>query len=503
MKIKSLKINNYRCFENLEVTFDSDYNLHVIIAPNMIGKSALIKAIRIAASSYLRKIIPSGTKSISADEHRVIGQNPFTDIARECSIQPVAELRIFNGKEWATETFEWRIFRENNTKVKTKYEQISDNALERSIVRTFDRVIEKKEECLPVFLYVGTEYIHQPHAKTDTLQLDGSAKQGYWYCFEEKSMESYVFNWQKLMYTTLLEQKEKENAQILYGSIPKLFLESFENVILGVFPDEIISVQWIKNFKESKTRPRKEGEKSELKTKSDYILTFGFKNGEVRTYDMLSDGYRYLILLAGELITRCVLLNKHLDENVAQTTNGIVLIDEFGIHLHPELQMSAIQRLCQTFPKIQFIISTHSPLLLNGLKKEQVHILEKDENENRKIRNSDIDIEGLGAEGILKDLFGMLSTLDDTSRQWADSYRQLFIKKENAGLTIAESDQFEYLEKKLVSIDSGLSIQVEEDPLYEKFKERLKQFEVIAAQKDIDLSDEQIDSIIKSIIKND
>jgi predicted ATP-binding protein involved in virulence len=503
MKINSLIIKNYRCFEELTVTFDERYNLHAIIAPNMVGKSALIKALRIATSSYLRKIMPSANKSISADEHRVIGTNPFTDVARECSIQPTATMNIFSGKEWTTEKFEWLIYRENNTKVKTKYEAVSANDFEKNIKRTYDRVVEKREKSLPVFLYVGTEYIHQPHAKTDTLRTDGSALQGYWYCFEEKSMENYVFEWLKKMYETREEQQLKENANILYGDIPKLFLDSFEQVIKNIFPDEIVSVQWIKNFTESKTRPRKAGEVSELKTKTDYILTFGFKNNEVRTYDMLSDGYRYLILLAGELITRCVLLNKHLKGEIAQQTEGVVLIDEFGIHLHPELQMSALKKLCDAFPKVQFIISTHSPLLLNGLSKEQVHILEKDEQENRTIRNSNVDVIGLGAEGILTELFGMLSTFDDTSQLWASNYKKLFIKKNESkdGLNKEESRIFQDLENKLITIDPGTTIPIKEDPLYEKFKEHLKKFEALAAEEKPELSDDKIDEIIKEIIK--
>jgi len=506
MKIESLNIKNYRCFENLDVSFDSKHNLHVIIAPNMAGKSALIKAIRISASSYLRKIVSNGSKSISPNEHRVIGTNPFSDIARECSIQTVATLNVFNGKEWDVEKFEWKIYREhnNNSKTNTKYEDISKNGLDKNIKKAYDRVIEQKEKHLPLLLYVGTEYIHQPHAKTDTLKEDGSALQGYWYCFEEKSMESYVFDWLEKMYQISKEQEEKENAKILYEDLPNLFLGNFENIIKKIFPNEIIAVEWIKNHKESKTRPRKDGVASEIKTKSINIITFRFANGEVRTYDMLSDGYRYLILLAGELITRCVLLNKHLKDDVALQTDGIVLIDEFGIHLHPELQMSAIQRLCETFPNIQFIVTTHSPLLLNGLKKKQVHILEIDSKKNRTIRNPGFDVIGLGAEGILKDLFGLLSTLDDTSKKWAEAYKKLFLKNvSEQGLNEQESQEFKSLENKLSSVDPGITMHISEDPLYVKFKNRLKNFEIDAAKKGVDMSDEEIDSIIKQVIKKD
>ncbi|ASZ14053.1 AAA family ATPase [Chitinophaga pendula] len=503
MKINKLSIRNFRCFEDLVVDFSPDHNLHVIIAPNMVGKSALIKAVRIAASSYLRKIIRGGARNISNVDHRVIGNNPFTDIARECSISTAAEVLNWNGRTWETSTFEWRIYRENTINTKTKYESLTSNDLDNAVIRTYDRVIEKNEKYLPLLLYVGTEYIHQPHAQTDTLDLDGSAQQGYWYCFEEKSMENYVFDWLKIMNDTLDEQKEKSNADILYGDLPKLFLECFEEIIKKIFPDEIIGVQFLKKRVTSQTRPREANKEREIKVKNESIITFRFANDEVRTYEMLSDGYRYLVLLAGEIITRSLLLNKHLSTEVADITNGIVLIDEFGIHLHPELQMSALQRLKAAFPNIQFIISTHSPLLLNGLKKEQVHILEVDGNSQRIIRNASQDVIGLGAEGILKDIFGMTSTLDDISRKWAQDYRELFLKKTSMGLTEIESDEFKQLGENLSEI--SLSPEIDsvdiQDPLYQRFKMYINREKTLKGKNPSEITEDEMEKIIKEIIK--
>ena len=106
-----------------------------------------------------------------------------------------------------------------------------------------------------------------------------------------------------------------------------------------------------------------------------------------------------------------------------------MIIDEFGIHLHPELQNAALTRLAKAFPKIQFLVSTHSPLLLNGLKKEQVHILAKDIDGNRIVFNPNTDIIGLGAEGILLRIFGLTTTYDTESLNWVEDYKKLFLKK--------------------------------------------------------------------------
>jgi predicted ATP-binding protein involved in virulence len=189
---------------------------------------------------------------------------------------------------------------------------------------------------------------------------------------------------------------------------------------------------------------------------------------------MLSDGYRYLILLAGELATRSFILNKHLGKEVLQKINGLVIIDEFGIHLHPALQTDALTRLQQTFPNVQFIVSTHSPLLLNGLRKEQVHILSLNSRGQRIVSNPDEDIIGLGANEILTEIFGLDTTMDEQFIQWDKRYKELFKKKKEKSLTESETTEFESLSKILspLRLDPTLKITTE-DPISVMVKENL------------------------------
>ncbi|HYO70352.1 MAG TPA: AAA family ATPase [Archangium sp.] len=57
---------------------------------------------------------------------------------------------------------------------------------------------------------------------------------------------------------------------------------------------------------------------------------------------------------------------------------GLVLIDEIDLHLHPKWQLGLIPTLKRVFPKLQFIVTTHSPMLLPGLSREEVVILGTD-----------------------------------------------------------------------------------------------------------------------------
>ena len=60
------------------------------------------------------------------------------------------------------------------------------------------------------------------------------------------------------------------------------------------------------------------------------------------------------------------MLNSHLGEDCIAKTPGIVTIDELDLHLHPKWQRDVVLDLRKTFPEIQFIVTSHSPFLLQA-----------------------------------------------------------------------------------------------------------------------------------------
>ena len=87
-------------------------------------------------------------------------------------------------------------------------------------------------------------------------------------------------------------------------------------------------------------------------------------NGTVVPTTSLSDGYRSILALGGDLVWR--LLNTFPDSPNPLHEEGVVLIDELDIHLHPKWQRSIAGLLRRQFPNIQFIVATHSPLIAAG-----------------------------------------------------------------------------------------------------------------------------------------
>ena len=98
-------------------------------------------------------------------------------------------------------------------------------------------------------------------------------------------------------------------------------------------------------------------------------VLFKEKKSEV-SFEQLSAGYRGVITIICDMIAR--LSEKQQVESIKEF-QGIVLIDEVELHLHPKWQYSFMNKLRETFPLIQFIVTTHSPTVLLGAGMEAVY----------------------------------------------------------------------------------------------------------------------------------
>ena len=95
-------------------------------------------------------------------------------------------------------------------------------------------------------------------------------------------------------------------------------------------------------------------------------------------YRNLSDGQRVAIGLVADMARRMALLNPHLGPEVITQTPGVVLIDELDDHLHPTWQRLTVRGLAAAFPKVQFIVTSHSPQVLSELRPENIILLTLD-----------------------------------------------------------------------------------------------------------------------------
>jgi predicted ATP-binding protein involved in virulence len=101
------------------------------------------------------------------------------------------------------------------------------------------------------------------------------------------------------------------------------------------------------------------------------------KNGKTLDVVQLSQGEKSLMALVGDIARRLAMLNPALENPLAG--DGIILIDEVDLHLHPSWQRSLCDRLIETFPNCQFVLTTHSPLVISDCKNVLVYILNNGE----------------------------------------------------------------------------------------------------------------------------
>ena len=140
---------------------------------------------------------------------------------------------------------------------------------------------------------------------------------------------------------------------------------------------------------------------------------------------------------------------------------GVLIIDEIDAHLHPSWQQRIIPTLTHHFPHLQIFCSTHSPLMLAGLKKGQVQLLKRGENGKVIVSKNEVDIKGWTADEILRNFLGLV---DPTDLETASHLERLQNLRSKGNLSDEEEDELEGL-RHMVSDDllSGpISAQIEQ-----------------------------------------
>jgi hypothetical protein len=175
------------------------------------------------------------------------------------------------------------------------------------------------------------------------------------------------------------------DAEVLLGrqSASWPLLQLFQNVIQQVFEDEL---------------------QVALSSPPSYIRFIVSNKEYVEAID-LPDGFRSAAAWIADLCSIWCDKAPSLAENGNPSDIfGIVLIDEIDLHLHPSLQRALIPRLRKVFPRVQWIVTTHSPLVLANFDVNEIIALDRDRDGN--IRKLDRQILGFTADEIYEWLMG-------------------------------------------------------------------------------------------------
>ncbi len=173
----------------------------------------------------------------------------------------------------------------------------------------------------------------------------------------------------------------------------------------------------------------------------------------------LSDGVRTMIALVADIAHRCVRLNPQWGIEAAKFTPGIVLIDEVDMHLHPGWQQSVIGLLREAFPKIQFVVTTHSPQVLSTVDVESIRVLRVKDGVGA-LETPKYQTRGVESASVLAVIMGIDPIAQVPEAQWVSRYQALIADGK------VESDEAKALRVKLLEhFGAGHPVMINSDRL--------------------------------------
>ena len=183
----------------------------------------------------------------------------------------------------------------------------------------------------------------------------------------------------------------------------------------------------------------------------------------------LSDGFRSILALTGDLVWR--LIEAFPDSSNPLEEEGVVLIDELDIHLHPTWQREISGLLQTTFPHLQFIMATHSPIIAAGAGEDAVTYRFYFKDGNIQVDQIN-DIFVFNVDRILKsNAFGLVSEYSPETQQKIDRYYSLKRKKKNH-LTDAEQQELKLI---FPTVEKSIGYNTETSDTEQRLNQYLKE----------------------------
>jgi predicted ATP-binding protein involved in virulence len=414
MKIDHIRLGNFRNFENQAYSFPTLFT--VVIGENGKGKSSILEAIRIAAATFLLGIDEVERTHVQKEDIRridmgnrfVTQRNCFFEATGNVSDRSITWKRTLSRAGGKTDTKDSKelieLAQELNDRINLNFEE---------------------EVSMPVICFFSTARLWVGAKQTIKLKKKGSKlKDGYVRCVSQSSDKLSPMEWIKSSFWKKL--KGKEDANLLNA-----VLEAIDICIPNWTPTD-----WDED--------------------SDDLAGIYVQEDGSKTYMplfYLSDGLRTMALMVAEIAYRCVILNDHFGNEAVRQSKGIVMVDEIDMHLHPNWQRTVVSDLKKAFPNIQFIVTTHSPFIVQSLQVEELINLDK---------IVDVDPENLGIEDVASQIMNV-NPKGSKYEELYDNAQKYFETLERVEKTDVE--QRDILKQRL----DELSSQYQDDPAYVAF----------------------------------
>ena len=423
MQIDKIHIENFRCFKNYDVSFGK--RTTVLIGKNGTGKTNLLTALIYSLSFPFAKNKMKDVQTISTSNPdlkiaAIDNKGRFDaryDDEKDDYIYPI---RLINEAHFDDDLLSWSMVKEKKDGgiLSSLYKQ----AFEKFQIYYNENSSSKP---LPVLAFFSDSFPHidaniSGYAKSALSSENGFSRNFGYYKWDEKN--NCIGIWEERyikIYSSLNNFKRPE-----FGIIEELN-ELYLIIENDPFNAEIIKLEHRaenlrKKLEQINSERKNDPEYTELTfidsklkkftgplldkfnfineefqidtlkvigtAKTEQRIQIIFKTGKKMFFNDLPMGYKRLFSIVFDVAYRSYILNKNTEPT------GIVIIDEIELHLHPSLQQEVLQRFMNTFPEVQFIVSTHSALVISNLKADETeNIIIKLENDNFNFSNKKVE----------------------------------------------------------------------------------------------------------------
>lgn len=371
MRIDRISLTNMRLVgeQTKELVLDSTKNVVILLGDNGFGKTTILDAMATIMAPYSAQFPGIADYQLSDLDVHINRQGrraKFLTVEAELSDNGIVMRSV-------------RYRKGTQTPPKANYEQMKQMAIaKKNAILAGEPNVE-----LPLFAYYGTG-----RGQFQVPERRRGFQQAFerWDCYKsainpETDFKRF-FGWFDLM-----EDQERRDRE-------KLRDFNYKSPVLNAVRRALSEIVTSYRNPRIETRP--------LRFIMDRVDPDGSTH-ELRI-EQLSEGYKIVIAMVADLAARMAEANPDTDNPLNST--GIVLVDEVDLHLHPRWQRDILSQLTKVFPNIQFVVSTHSPVIVVGAAEiAQVINLNKI-NEDENLIYDHTYISNVG-QVLLSDLFGL------------------------------------------------------------------------------------------------
>jgi predicted ATP-binding protein involved in virulence len=369
MEIKRVTLNNIGPFTTLEIplapTDQNPSNITVFVGNNGTGKTSVLKALATSLSWFISRLRTEKGSGNVIPEDAIL--NAAAAAAIEIEICDSLRSSTYPNDSEIDNRFKWSLAK-NRTGRKAQYtSHLNDCTRLAKYYR--DALTQDHQTSLPLIAFYPVERVVidiplKIRTKHTFLQLDGydnSLSQGVdfrrffeWFREREDTENESGISEDVLNRLRPLAETNQDVWQLL------------NDLNASAKDRQLTAVRTaIRQF-----MPRMDNLRVRRKPRLHMAID---KNGETLNVAQLSQGEKSLMALVGDVARRLAMLNPNLTNPL--TGDGIILIDEVDLHLHPSWQRSLCDRLIETFPNCQFVLTTHSPLVISDCRHVLVYAL--------------------------------------------------------------------------------------------------------------------------------